>query len=160
MEKSIIFPYSSKVCAQHVNYTVPRALLENFRAYPSHTTGAHNSLNPAGRAPLGQGETKGFCPATHLLCLGQTLLNMSVFFLDHVSKWGTRKIWQLDQSGCSLCIALTSPVWCSQRAELRLVSAAAPSLESTHRGEEGEEHGHCRSLRSWLTPWGQEPLPS
>lgn len=37
----------------------------------------------------------------------------SQFFLDDVSKQGTRKTWQLDHSGCSLCIALTSPVWCS-----------------------------------------------
>lgn len=48
MEKSILFPYSSKICAQHVNLTLPSALLENFRVCPSHTTGGQGSLEPCG----------------------------------------------------------------------------------------------------------------
>lgn len=146
---------------QSLTYTLPRVLQKNFRACPSHKTGAHGSLRPAGREPPGQGETKD-CSAIRLPCLSQTFLYKSAFFLDPVSEWGTRKTWQLDWSRCGLCIShpYLSSVMLPPRAEPSrtacLCSCSQPGLCSS-QSRRRRRAGHHWSLSEELTPGDLSP---
>lgn len=54
--------------------------------------------------------------------------------------------WTTLDAACASPLPLQCDVPREQSVAGRLVSAAAPSLESAHRGDDGEEPGHCGSL--------------